>query len=203
MAIVMVCGSCACASDEELMARLPMRDIEAFEALYDRYGRLAYSTALRVVADVDLAEDIVQEVFVRIWSRSDRYTPERGRFVTWFLSVVRNKAVDQVRTRRRRQRREVASDEPERLLPSSDDPDPALMAELADLRQTVRRALSSIPAEQRRPIEMAYFGGYTQAEIAAQLSQPLGTVKTRIRMGMQKLRLLLLPEIETLGRRTA
>lgn len=197
MAMAMVHGRYASASDEELMARLPMKDIEALDALYDRYGKLAYSTALRVVADVHLAEDIVQEVFLRIWSHSDGYAPERGRFVSWFLSVVRNKAVDQVRTRRRRQRREIVSEEPDRQVPSSDDRDPALMAELADLRQTVRRALVTLPAEQRQAIEMAYFGGYTQNEIAARLGDPLGTVKTRIRLGMQKLRSLLLPEAET------
>jgi len=180
-----------------------MKDMEAFEALYDRYGTLVYSTALRVVADVHLAEDIAQEVFVRIWCRSDRFAPERGRFVSWLLSVVRNKAVDHVRARRRQQRREIVSEEPQPELPSSDDRDPALMAELADKRQIVRRALVSLPAQQRQAIEMAYFGGYTQQEIAARLSEPLGTVKTRIRLGMQKLRLQLLPEVEMVSSRSA
>ena len=96
--------------DEQLMARLAMRDIKAFEALYDRYGTLVYSTALRVVGDVQLAEDIAQEVFLRIWRRPDHYVPQRGRFVTWLLSVARNGAVDQIRTRGPRRRHEAAGE---------------------------------------------------------------------------------------------
>ena len=177
------------------MARLAMRDIKAFEALYDRYGTLVYSTALRVVGDTQLAEDIAQEVFLRIWRRPDHYLPERGRFVTWLLSVARNGAVDQIRTRGRRRRHETAGEESARELPADEGRDPALMAQVADERQKVRRALASLPPEQRRVIEMAYYGGYTQQEIAAMLSQPLGTVKTRIRLGMQKLRAALEPEV--------
>ena len=177
------------------MARLAMRDIKAFEALYDRYGTLVYSTALRVVGDAQLAEDIAQEVFLRIWRRPEHYLPERGRFVTWLLSVARNGAVDQIRTRGRRRRHETAGEESARDLPDDEGRDPALMAQLADERQKVRRALASLPREQRRVIEMAYYGGYTQQEIAEMLSQPLGTVKTRIRLGMQKLRAALEPEV--------
>jgi len=181
--------------DEQLMARLAMRDIKAFEALYDRYGTLVYSTALRVVGDVQLAEDIAQEVFLRIWRRPDHYVPQRGRFVTWLLSVARNGAVDQIRTRGRRRRHETAGEDAARNLPDDEGRDPALMAQLADERQKVRQALTSLPPEQRRVVEMAYYGGYTQQEIAELLSQPLGTVKTRIRLAMQKLRAALGPEV--------
>jgi len=181
--------------DEQLMARLATRDIKAFEALYDRYGTLVYSTALRVVGDVQFAEDIAQEVFLRIWRRPDHYVPQRGRFVTWLLSVARNGAVDQIRTRGRRRRHETADEESARNLPADEGRDPALMAQLSDERQKVRRALTSLPLEQKRVIEMAYYGGYTQQEIAELLSQPLGTVKTRIRLGMQKLRVALEPEV--------
>jgi RNA polymerase sigma-70 factor (ECF subfamily) len=177
------------------MARLAMRDIKAFEALYDRYGTLVYSTALRVVGDVQLAEDIAQEVFLRIWRRPDHYVPQRGRFVTWLLSVARNGAVDQIRTRGRRRRHETAGEDAARDLPADEGRDPALMAQLSDERQKVRRALTSLPPEQRRVVEMAYYGGYTQQEIAELLSQPLGTVKTRIRLAMQKLRVALEPEV--------
>jgi len=196
MIVAMVNGRMAPATDEELMACLATRDIEAFEALYDRYGTLVYSTALRVAGDVHLAEDITQEVFLRIWCHPDRYVPQRGRFVPWLLSVTRNGAVDQVRSRGRRRRHELVSEQPEREPPTGDGHDPALMAELADERQRIRRALANLPAEQRQTIEMAYFGGYTQQEIAALLSEPLGTVKTRIRLGMQKLRVFLTPEVE-------
>ncbi len=177
------------------MARLAMRDIKAFEALYDRYGTLVYSTALRVVGDVQLAEDIAQEVFLRIWRRPEQYVAQRGRFVTWLLSVARNGAVDQIRMRGRRRRHETAGDEAAQELPADEGRDPALMAQLADERQKVRRALSSLPPEQRRVIEMAYYGGYTQHEIAELLGQPLGTVKTRIRLAMQKLRAALESEV--------
>jgi len=196
MIVGMANGRMASAKDEELMAWLATRDIEAFEALYDRYGTLVYSTALRVVGDVHLAEDISQEVFLRIWRHPDRYEPGRGRFAPWLLSVTRNGAVDAVRSRGRRRRHELVSEQPERDLPADDGPDPALMAELADQRQRIRRALANLPAEQRQTIEMAYFGGYTQQEIAALLSEPLGTVKTRIRLGMQKLRVFLKPELD-------
>jgi RNA polymerase sigma-70 factor, ECF subfamily len=183
--------------DEELMARLSYRDIKAFETLYDRYGTLVYSTALRVVADAHLAEDIAQETFLRLWRMPEHYVAQRGRFVTWLLSVVRNRAVDQVRTRGRRRKREMAPTEsgPERELAASDSTDPALAAQLADERKMVRKALGALPAEQRQVIEMAYYGGYTQQEIAALLSQPLGTVKTRIRLGMQKMKAALASEV--------
>jgi len=196
MVVAMTNGNNASASDEELMARLATGDVEALEALYDRYGMLVYSTALRVAREVHLAEDITQEVFLRIWRHPDRYVPQRGSFVPWLLSVARNGAVDRVRSRGRRQRHEIGGEVPERGLSTSDRDDPALMAELADERQRVRQALSRLPAKQRQTIEMAYFGGYTQQEIAVLTSEPLGTVKTRIRLGMQKLRLLLLPEVE-------
>ncbi len=179
------------------MARLSYRDIKAFETLYDRYGTLVYSTALRVVADAHLAEDIAQETFLRLWRTPEHYVAQRGRFVTWLLSVVRNRAVDQVRTRGRRRKREMAPTEsgPERELAASDSTDPALAAQLADERKLVRKALGTLPAEQRQVIEMAYYGGYTQQEIAALLGQPLGTVKTRIRLGMQKMKAALASEV--------
>ena len=183
--------------DEELMQRLVYRDLWAFRALYDRYGNLVYSAALRVVRDAQVAEDMVQEIFLRIWRKPDSYVAQRGRFVTWLASVTRNRAVDEIRSRGRRFRHETASpEEQERELPAPDTNDPALMAELADQRRLIVAALAQIPAEQRQIIELAYFGGLTQQEIAERLSQPLGTVKTRIRLGMQKLRVALTPELK-------
>ena len=182
--------------DEALLQRLSYRDLEAFRSLYDRYGDLVYSAVLRIVRDVHIAQDMVQEVFLRIWRRPESYVAQRGRFSTWLISVARNRAVDEVRARSRRYRHETASPEQqERELPSSDDNDPALTAELADQRQLIIKALVELPLEQRRVIELAYFGGLTQQESAQQLSQPLGTVKTRIRLGMQKLRTALTPKL--------
>lgn len=181
--------------DEELMERLGCRDLGAFRALYERYGNLVYSAALRVVRDDQIAEDMVQEIFLRIWRRPDSYVAQRGRFVTWLTSVARNRAVDEIRSRGRRFRHETASpEEQERELPAPERNDPALRAELSDQRRLILAALEQIPAEQRQIIELAYFGGLTQQEIAERLSQPLGTVKTRIRLGMQKLRAALTPE---------
>lgn len=183
--------------DEELMQRLFYRDLEAFRALYARYGNLVYSTSVRVVRDAQIAEDMVQEIFLRIWRKPESYLPQRGRFSTWLTSVTRNRAVDEIRSRRRRFRHEAASpEEQEREFPGPETDDPALTAQMSDQRRLILAALSGLPAEQRQVIELAYFGGLTQQEIAEKLSQPLGTVKTRIRLGMQKLRAALTPELK-------
>ncbi|MCH8346117.1 MAG: sigma-70 family RNA polymerase sigma factor [Chloroflexi bacterium] len=180
--------------DEELMRRLFHKDKQAFEAIFDRYGDLVYSTALRVLRDAHLAEDISQEIFVRLWRKPESYVAERGRFLTWLISVTRNRAVDEIRSRGRRLRHETASpEEQEREIPAGEANDPALNAQLAEQARTVRAALTELPPEQRQVIELAYFGGLTQQEISDQLDQPLGTVKTRIRLGMQKLRAALAP----------
>ena len=177
--------------DDELMGRLGGRDLGAFEALYDRYGDLVYSVALRVVGDTYVAEDVAQDVFLRVWRRPDQFDLNRGKFVTWLLSVTRNRSIDERRSRGRRLRFEAlpSSAEEEDVLPSNDDrDDPALATVLADDRVAVRAALEVLPAEQKLAIQLAYFGGFTQQEIANKLGQPLGTVKTRIRLGMQKMR---------------
>ncbi len=185
-------------TDEELMRRLFDGDKRALEAILDRYGDLVYSTALRVLRDPHLAQDISQEIFVRLWRKPESYAAERGRFVTWLISVTRNRAVDEIRSRSRRQRHETTSpEEQERELPAGEADDPALSAQLAEQRRIVRAALAEIPPEQRQAIELAYFGGLTQQEIAERLDQPLGTVKTRIRLGMQKLRAALAPQIRS------
>src|SRR2546428_8881433 len=177
------------------MHRLVYRDLQAFRALYSRYGNLVYSTSLRVVRDAQIAEDMVQEIFLRIWRKPERYVSQRGRFATWLTSVTRNRAVDAIRSRNRRFRYESASpEEQERDFAGPERDNPALTAELSDQRRLILAALAGIPSEQRQIIELAYFGGLTQQEIATRLSQPLGTVKTRIRLGMQKLRAALAPE---------
>jgi RNA polymerase sigma-70 factor (ECF subfamily) len=175
--------------DEELVAQLSHQDMEAFEALYDRYGNIVYSVTLRILGDVHAAEDVVQEVFLRVWRKPDHYDTARGRFLTWLLSVARNRAIDEQRSRGRRQRFEVGSAPLDGEGPQGDEADdPALAALLADERSAVRRALVGLPPEQRSAIELAYYGGFTQQEIARALGEPLGTVKTRIRLGMQKMR---------------
>ena len=184
--------------DEELMRRLFHKDKRAFEAIFDRYGDLVYSTALRILRDAHLAQDVSQEIFVRLWRKPESYVAERGRFLTWLISVTRNRAVDEIRSRGRRLRHETASpEEQEREIPAGEANDPALNAQLAEQARTVRTALAELPPEQRQVIELAYFGGLTQQEISDRLDQPLGTVKTRIRLGMQKLRAALAPEMRS------
>ncbi|HTE85558.1 MAG TPA: sigma-70 family RNA polymerase sigma factor [Dehalococcoidia bacterium] len=178
-------------ADEELLDRVAAHDQSAFEAIYLRHSALVYSIALRVVADPGIAQDVAQEVFLRVWRHPALFDVTRGRFVSWLMSVARNRAVDEVRSRGRRRLREVMP------APGADDPadpqavDPQLAAQLADERGEVRRALDLLPQEQRIAIELAYFGGMTQQEIASVLDTPLGTVKTRVRLAMRKLRISL------------
>jgi len=177
--------------DDELMDRLERRDLGAFEALYDRYGDLVYSVALRVVGDTYVAEDVAQDVFLRVWRRPEQFDLNRGKFVTWLMSVTRNRSIDERRSRGRRLRHEVLPSgyEEEDVLPSGNErDDPALATVLSDERAAVRQAMEVLPQEQKLAIQLAYFSGLTQQEIANKLGQPLGTVKTRIRLGMQKMR---------------
>jgi len=177
--------------DEELLEAFRRSDAGAFEEVFARYSHLVFSTCLRVLEDAQAAEDMTQEVFVRLWRRPELYDPARGRFVSWLLSVTRNRAIDELRSRGRRRSHET-SGEMERDVdePTASD-DPLMAAELADQRAVLRAALDELPEEQRSAIELAYFGGLTHLEIAMLQRQPLGTVKTRIRLGMKKLKVAL------------
>ena len=177
--------------DELLVGRLSGRDLEAFEALYDRYADLVFSVALRVVGDRHVAEDVMQEVYLQLWRRPEQFDATRGTFRTWLLSVARNRSIDEQRAVARRLRHSappVRAGEEEAIEDSDQRGDPAAATVFADERAAVKAALATIPNEQRIAIELGYFGGLTQQEIAVRLSQPLGTIKTRIRLGMQKLR---------------
>ena len=186
----------ATAEDDRLVTALESRDQRALEALYDRYGDYVYSVCMRMVGDVQLAEDLTQEVFLRLWRRPDLYDASRGRFVTWLLSVARNRSIDERRSRGRRFRHEQPPSlaAAESLAGAPSEPEGEDAAVLSEERIVVQKALAKLPPEQQLAIRLAYFGGYTQQEIAQGLSQPLGTVKTRIRLGMQKLRVLLIDQ---------
>lgn len=179
-------------SDEALMAAITAQDELAFGTLYDRYTDLVFSTALRVLGDRQLAEDATQEIFVRLWRRPESFVASRGRFLSWLMSVTRNRAVDEIRARGRRMRREAAGVEStdEHAIGPVDkfENAPLRAAQLQEDQRDVRAALEALPRDQRVALELAYFGGLTQQEIALQLHEPLGTIKTRIRLGMQKLK---------------
>ncbi|MGE0228086.1 MAG: sigma-70 family RNA polymerase sigma factor [Dehalococcoidia bacterium] len=177
------------ATDDELIASLTAGDISALEVLYDRYSTLVYSVSLRVLYDRQLAEDVTQEVFLRLWRRPQSFDPSRGRLLSWLMSVTRNRAIDERRKLARRIRTEDTADDP---LPDRTDTDgrddPQLALALSELRWKVRAAMQSLPPAQRQVIELAYFSGLTQVEIAERTGLPLGTVKTRVRLAMNKLR---------------
>jgi RNA polymerase sigma-70 factor (ECF subfamily) len=182
--------------DEALVQRVQKRDAEAFAGLYDRHADLVYSVALRVLADPALAEDTAQDVFLRLWRTPEAFDPARGRFVSWLVSVTRNRAVDEVRTRGRRRLREVGENANPEDPPDGRAEDPQLAVQVQADRLAVRRALSLLPEEQRTALELAYFSGLTQQEIAERLQQPLGTIKTRTRLALRKLRQALSTEVE-------
>ena len=185
------------ADDAALVARLAKGDGDALEVLYDRYSRVVYSFSLRMLADVSSAEELTQEVFLRLWRQGGSYQQSRGVFLTWLLSVTHNMAIDEIR---RRKRRPIAADTSEddqtlTMLPDTRT-DVENAAWLTSLQAIVRDALQEIPHLQRQVIELAYFSGLTQREIADRLGEPLGTVKTRMRLGLLKLRDRLGPILE-------
>lgn len=175
-------------TDEQLMARVAGGEAAALEMLYDRYGPAAMGLALRITGYRATAEEVVQETFWRVWRKADSFHTQRGAFSSWVFSIVRNQSIDVLR------RRKVSA----RAADSEDDqaveqiPDPA--ADVAESvwqgvrHQQVRAAIAALPAEQRRVIELAYFRGLTRQEIAKATGEPLGTIHTRARLALQKLR---------------
>jgi RNA polymerase sigma-70 factor (ECF subfamily) len=176
-------------SETALLEQIAQGDQQALMALYQQYGALVYSLCLRVLRQPGLAEEVTQDVFLKLWRQPERWNPALGQFSSWLLTISRNAAIDRLR-REDRQAPQlwVDSDETENAAGGAGD----FLAEQANWLdgQLLRKLLLKLPAEQRQLIELAFFGGYTHSELAALLHLPLGTVKTRLRMGMQKLRLL-------------
>src|SRR4029077_17512075 len=174
-------------ADEELMPLIGEKDAAAFEVFYDRHGGIAYSLAYRIVGEQAAAEDVTQEAFVSIWRSGARYDRARGSVRSWTLGIVRNRAIDLLRSRSGRAPKLGFDDEAAlEQRPAGEFTDAeALRRETA---REVRGALGELPGEQSKVIELAYFGGFSQSEIAAMLSLPLGTVKGRMRLGLEKIR---------------
>ena len=173
-------------SDEAVVALTARSDQIALAELYDRYGRVAYGLALRVLRDEALAEDAVQEAFLAIWRGAARFLPERGKASTWILTLVHRRAVDLVRREQRRRTEPLPEVEPAHEGGSADD---ALWLRLE--RERVQAALARLPDPQREAIELAYYGGFTQSELAERLGEPIGTIKSRMFTGLARLRELL------------
>ena len=177
-------------SDELLVARLTERDSDAFAALYDRHSRIAFGLAYRLLNDASAAEDVVQEAFLSLWRQAETFQQGRSSARTWLLSIVHHRAVDRLR---RKDSHEIGDGDALVQLAEREDPQASVEAQVASTLEArqIRRALEDLPPEQRQAIELAYFGGLSHSEIARQLSVPSGTVKGRLRIGLQKLRVAL------------
>lgn len=172
-------------SDEALVALVARADEDAFAELYDRFGRVAYGLALRIVRDPALAEDAVQEGFLAVWRSAARFVAERAKASTWILTLIHRRAVDLVR------REQPRRAEPLDTAPPESSHDTEEEAWLLLRRTRVQEALARLPDKQREALELAYYGGFTQSELADRLGEPLGTIKSRMFAGLASLRELL------------
>jgi RNA polymerase sigma-70 factor (ECF subfamily) len=180
-------------ADEELMQLVGDGDARAFETVYDRHGGAAFSLAYRITGNRAAAEDAVQEALVSIWRSRTRYEPERGSVRTWILGIVHNRTIDTVRRNLVHDRRRTSAEGIEEQHEADERTDVEAMRR--DEARTVRAALETLPGEQNRVIELAYFGGFTHSQIADMLDMPIGTVKGRMRLGLDKLRRQLVTEL--------
>jgi RNA polymerase sigma-70 factor (ECF subfamily) len=173
-------------ADEELMLLASGGDPLAFETVYDRHGSAAFSLAYRITGNRVTAEDAVQEALISIWRSGTRYTPERGSVRSWILGIVHNRTIDVVRRNLVHQKRRASDEGLEETHEAVERTD----AEAArrDEARTIRAAIEELPPEQERVIDLSYFGGFTHTQIAEMLEMPVGTVKGRMRLGLEKLR---------------
>jgi len=179
--------------DAGLLRAMQRGDEPAVAALYDRYGGAAYGLAFRITSDGTLAEDVVQEAFVSVWKQCGRFDPGRGQVRSWLLTIVHHKAVDAVRRRTGRPERALPEGAEEFLATTQGRPEE--LAEMTLDAAAVREAVRLVPAEQRETIVLAYFEGMTHVEIAERMGVPLGTVKSRLRIGLEKMREYLRPKV--------
>lgn len=179
-------------SDEDLLRQIALNQSSALSSLYDRYARLVYSLALRMCGNSAIAEEITQDVFVQVWNNAAAYQPEMSKLTTWLTSITRYRAIDQLRRLSVRPDGHLLLDPVEDLtLSSGKENTPEAQVENHAEAQQLQLALAELPDDQRTVLQLAYFNGMSQPEMAAYLGQPLGTVKTRVRLGLQKLRKVL------------
>ena len=180
--------------DEQLITLIANGEKDALEAFYDRYSRPVFSLARYMLRDQSLAEEATQDIFLNLWLKAASYNPDRGAPKSWFMSVAHHRIVDIIKSRNRRL--QTSNSAPHELLDlnpaSGDNTEEAAHRNIA--RDEILEALGQLPEEQRRVLVMAYFEGYSQSEIASRLGEPLGTVKTRSRLGIQKLRAVMTQE---------
>jgi RNA polymerase sigma-70 factor, ECF subfamily len=162
-------------------------DQSALGALYDESNRYVHGVVLSVLRDAADAEEVTLDVYSQVWRSSAVYSSQRGSVVAWLLTLARSRAIDRLRSRATRHKREEPIEDSQRSFPT-DDTSPEDSASASQTRKRIQQALNSLPPDQREAVELAYFSGMSHSELAAHLEQPLGTVKTRIRMGMMKLR---------------
>lgn len=178
-------------ADEELMAAIARAEEWAMEQLYERYGRYAYALAYRIVRDATLAEDIVQDAFLSVWRKATMYQERQGSVRSWLQAIVHHRAIDRVRAAAHRDHQWQPLQSEGEQDPPSEQPEVWEEAWHKEQCIAIRHVLAQLPPEQRQVIELAYFGGYTHVEIAERWQLPLGTVKGRMRLGLQKMRNLL------------
>jgi RNA polymerase sigma-70 factor (ECF subfamily) len=172
--------------DEELLALVARGDEAALGAVYDRYCGLVYTIALRVTGDRQTAEEVTQDVFQGVWQTAGSYQAGRGACAAWLVGIARHRAIDASRSKRERARSREHTYDQGTFAETAGAPDPELTD--LDLREAVRAALDALPPAQRQAVELAFYGGLTRVEIAERLGEPIGTVKTRLRLGLLKLR---------------
>ncbi len=173
-------------ADEDLLTLVERGDADAFEVIYERHSRVAFSLAFRLLGDRPSAEDLVQDAFLAVWRGAGSYSSTRGSVRNWLLSILHNRGVNRLRTLAAMTRRQEALEQVELRRP--DEPDAAALGIGQALAGTVREELSTLPGEQFEVLKLAYYGGFTHQEIAEMLELPLGTVKSRMRLGLDRLR---------------
>ncbi|MDX2033051.1 MAG: sigma-70 family RNA polymerase sigma factor [Blastocatellia bacterium] len=172
-----------------LLAAIAGRDQASFARFYDLTSRATFAVVLRILGDYGLAEEVTHDVYLQVWNQAAAYSAERGTPFAWLMMIARSRAIDRIRSAQYRQRENLTLDHAFGLAASIDDPEEASL--FAEKRRLIRHALRALSPEQRQVIEIAYFGGLTQTEISERLGLPLGTVKTRMRVGLMRLRNLL------------